>query len=187
MWTQSLQLTLLAPWFNMLLLVLVVLLLFKTQKLQKHLLVSNGASNVKQNLLQQTIVQKGESLYQGAAVWLDVSNQLQQLNYDYLNARTMPEDYAFQLDHLLDEPGYDIAQIEMLIQVYFPALLPQFEDIKASLQRLADIFNRYDFDPINSNDISRYNHQWQILVLQSNAFKRMLSMQIQLSIPDKHQ
>lgn len=47
---------------------------------------------------------KRRSLYQLAASWLDVSDELQQLNYDYLNARIMPEDYAFQLDHLLEEP-----------------------------------------------------------------------------------
>ena len=184
MWFQNLQTFLTSPWFSLTLFALIFALVLKIQKLQQQQIQLGSAASLKQDLLQQTIIQKGENLYQLAAAWLGVSDNLQQLNYDYLNARIMPEDYAFQLDHLLDEPGYDVGQIEMLIQVYFPALLPQFEDIKHSLKRLAEIFDHYDFDPINSNDLARYNQQWEILGLQSTAFKRMLSMQIQMVRPE---
>ena len=184
MWFQNLQTFLTSPWFSLTLFALIFALVLKIQKLQQQQIQLGSAASLKQDLLQQTIIQKGENLYQLAAAWLGVSDNLQQLNYDYLNARIMPEDYAFQLDHLLDEPGYDVGQIEMLIQVYFPSLLPQFEDIKHSLKRLAEIFDHYDFDPINSTDLARYNQQWEILGLQSTAFKRMLSMQIQMVRPE---
>ena len=184
MWLQNIQTFLTSPWFSLTLFALIFALVLKIHKLQQQQIQLGSAATLKQDLLQQTIIQKGENLYQLAAAWLDVSDNLQQLNYDYLNARIMPEDYAFQLAHLLDEPGYDVGQIEMLIQVYFPALLPQFEDIKHSLKRLAEIFDHYDFDPINSTDLARYNRQWEILGLQSTAFKRMLSMQIQMVRPE---
>ena len=119
MWFLNLQTFLTSPWFSLTLFILIFVLVLKIHTLQQQQIKLGSAASLKQDLLQQTIIQKGENLYQLAAAWLDVSDKLQQLNYDYLNARIVPEDYAFQLDHLLEEPGYDVGQIEMLIQVYF--------------------------------------------------------------------
>lgn len=176
-----------SQWLTFILLLGMVYLYLELKKIKNRAVIANSAVSLKENILHTTLLQKAEILYQLSTAWLDASQRSQQLNYDYLNGRLVIEDYAFHINHLLDETNYDIRQIEMLIQIYFPTLLPQFAEIKQTLKRMTKIFNNYDFDPITSNDLSHFNTQLQNLNLQSTTFKRMLSMQIQQIINDSNQ
>ena len=94
MWFLNLQTFLTSPWFSLTLFILIFVLVLKIHTLQQQQIKLGSAASLKQDLLQQTIIQKGENLYQLAAAWLDVSDELQQLNYDYLNARIGCKQYA---------------------------------------------------------------------------------------------
>ena len=90
MWLQNIQTFLTSPWFSLTLFALIFALVLKIQKLQQQQIQLGSAASLKQDLLQQTIIQKGENLYQLAAAWLGVSDNVRQLIYYYLNARIMP-------------------------------------------------------------------------------------------------
>ena len=76
MWFLNLQTFLTSPWFSLTLFILIFVLVLKIHTLQQQQIKLGSAASLKQDLLQQTIIQKGENLYQLAAAWLDVSDKL---------------------------------------------------------------------------------------------------------------